>query len=91
MPAWRLNPLAKLSWRHFDGEWVVFDEASGLTHAMSPLHAAVLTCLERASHDDVALARALASEFDVEPSQRSSVQQVIEELNAQGLVEAHGA
>ncbi len=88
MPGWRLNPLAKLSWRPFGDEWVVFDGASGLTHAMSPLHAAVLTCIEQSSHDEASLAAALSAEYGLAADSLPSVQQVIEEFCAQGLIQA---
>ena len=42
---WRLNPQSSLHYRHWDHEWVVFDEASGQTHEMDTIAAAaVMQC-----------------------------------------------
>lgn len=87
MPPLRLNPLTTLSWRPFGDEWVVFDAASGLTHAMSPLHAAVLTLLEQQPHDEAALLAALAADYGAEVAAPQALRQVIEEFSAQGLIE----
>jgi PqqD family protein of HPr-rel-A system len=55
--AWRLNPAAQLHWRELDGEWVVFDQASGATHHLMPLAACALMCIEEAALSTDALAR----------------------------------
>jgi PqqD family protein of HPr-rel-A system len=42
MQLWSLNSLASLHWREFGDEWAVFDVASGQTHWLDGLSAAVL-------------------------------------------------
>ena len=42
MQCWSLNALASLHWRDFGEEWAVFDVASGQTHWLDGLSAAVL-------------------------------------------------
>lgn len=43
---WRFSGLASLHWKHFDGDWVIYDEGSGQTLAADPLLAATLMALE---------------------------------------------
>lgn len=42
----RLNRTESLHWLHWDSEYVVFDEASGLTHQLDAPTARVLMCIE---------------------------------------------
>lgn len=84
---WRLHPLAGLEWRPLGDEWVVFDNGSGLTHAMDPVRAAVLTCFEEQPHDVEALVAALRASFGLQQPDAGSVEQVIAELLAQHLIE----
>ena len=43
---WKLNALASLHWRQWEGEWVVFDEGSGQTHQMDTLTATALMAVD---------------------------------------------
>jgi hypothetical protein len=45
-PIWRLNPACRLHWRHLDGEWLVYETASGLTHQLDGIAACTLMCFE---------------------------------------------
>lgn len=56
MQRWELNALASLHWRDFGDEWVVFDVASGQTHWLDGISAAVLMRFQDgpANLDDVA-------------------------------------
>lgn len=58
----RLFPQVRLSWRHFDGEWAVYDAASGQTLQLDTLRAALLTAIEAAPVDLAELAEQLAAE-----------------------------
>lgn len=43
---WQLSGRARLHWRHLDGDWLIFDEASGQTLAADAVGAAALMALE---------------------------------------------
>lgn len=84
---WRLHPLADLTWRPLGDEWLVFDGGSGLTHAMDPLRAAVLTSFEEQAHSVESVSEVLRSHFGLDGSDVRGVEQVIQELAAQHLIE----
>jgi PqqD family protein of HPr-rel-A system len=87
---WRLDRRAELHWRHFDGEWVVFEAGSGDTHQLDPLAAAVLMCLESEAQDINELAEIIASELGMPLSADLTARmgQLIEQFTTLGLVEA---
>ena len=62
---WQLNRRTKLHWRSLDDEWVVFDSASGDTHHLDGISAAVLMCLEADAYDLDGLIGVLASELNL--------------------------
>ena len=43
---WAINPKSLLHWRSFGDDWVVFDVASGQTHLLDVLSAAVLMSIQ---------------------------------------------
>lgn len=86
---WRLERRAELHWRHFDGEWVVFETASGDTHQFDSISAAVLMCLESEPQDLDSLCSAIAAELNlgaVDDLPRR-IEQLIEQLTRLELVE----
>jgi PqqD family protein of HPr-rel-A system len=87
---WRLEPLTVLHWRHFDGEWVVFEAASGDTHRVDPVSAAILMCLEAEPQDLNGLSGAIAAELnvtDVDDLARR-IEELVGQLTTLGLVES---
>ena len=61
---WRLNPKADLHWRQLDGDWVVHENRSGMTHQLGALRAAVLMVFETGTVLGLAgLQHSLATEF----------------------------
>ena len=64
----RLSPGVALHWRHWDHEFVVFDEGSGQTHQLDALTACALLCIEDGVADSDALAARLAehASLDIE-------------------------
>lgn len=85
---WSLNALARLHWRDFDTEWLAFDVASGHTHWLEPLSAAVLMCFQEgpAGLDEItAFARSLGAQDSEELHQK--VTEIVSELLSMGLVE----
>jgi len=47
----RLNPPGSLHWLQWEDDYVVFDEASGLTHQLDTPTAHVLMCIEDGATD----------------------------------------
>ena len=60
---WAVNPLARLSWRSWDGNYVAFEARSGQLAEFDVLAAAALACLEDAARTAEELADILASDL----------------------------
>jgi PqqD family protein of HPr-rel-A system len=86
---WRLDPKAELHWRPFDGEWVVFDTASGDTHKLDAIAAAILMCLESGQQDSDQLEQVIAAELSlpVGAELRQRIDELLEQFGALGLIE----
>jgi len=86
---WRLESKTELHWRHFDGEWVVFDTASGDTHQLDSLAAAILMCLEAEQQDSGQLTQVIAAELRLpsDTALRQRIDELLEQLVGLGLVE----
>lgn len=44
---WKINARSRLQWRDWDGLYLLYDAASGDTHLMDEIGAAVFHCLQR--------------------------------------------
>jgi PqqD family protein of HPr-rel-A system len=78
----------RLHWQNWDDDWVVFDEASGMTHQMSAMTAFVLSSVEAAPQDFGALAAELADATGlVLPTARAALRSALEDLSKFGLVD----
>lgn len=63
----RLNQIGSLHWLQWDNEYVVFDEASGLTHHLDAPTARALMCVEDgATNMDLLVEKWGASGSDVD-------------------------
>lgn len=62
---WRLNPACELHWRHWDEGYVLFDAASGLTHALNVIGTVCLEALAAGPLDEASLTRAVCRELDL--------------------------
>ena len=84
-----VNPVCKMHWVCWGGEYVVFDETSGQTHCMDTLHALVLDVLIEGSQPFSSLLEKFTaiSVFDEEQGLRSSLQTILKELQSIGLVD----
>ncbi|OQW87852.1 MAG: hypothetical protein BWK72_11140 [Rhodoferax ferrireducens] len=85
---WRLNSLVKLSWRHWQNEWVVFDAGSGHTHQMDALTAATLMTVEAGELEMSELVTQVSQTVSIElnPELALTVQEILGRLVAVGLV-----
>jgi PqqD family protein of HPr-rel-A system len=86
---WSLNPLSTFSWRRWDDEWVVFDQASGDTHQLAPIAAVMLMCFEREPRDLPALTAEVAAELDLpaDDSLSNKAAEIVDQLIHLGLIE----
>lgn len=84
---WRLTDPS-LVWRCWDGQTLVFHPASGDTHLVEPLAAAVLQSLQEAPRDAEDLFRLAAAQAACDPRAAAEpCAALLVELEALGLVE----
>lgn len=84
----RLRPGVRLSWRHWDCDWVAFDEASGDTHEMGELTACALLCLEESPLDLATLVAEVAAAASMpEETIQDSLKDAVAELTRLGLLD----
>jgi PqqD family protein of HPr-rel-A system len=86
---WRLERRSKLHWRRLDDEWVVFEAASGDTHHLDTISAAVLMCLEADPLDLDGLSEVIAGELQL-PNREdlaSRLEGLLDQLHRLGLIE----
>jgi PqqD family protein of HPr-rel-A system len=90
-PHWRSVPVDAITWREWDGEFVVRNERSGSTHLLGPLAGAVLRVLLEA---EAGLCVAeIASRLKDPPSAASgsslnaAIDEILSEFRRLGLAE----
>ncbi|MFN2337710.1 MAG: HPr-rel-A system PqqD family peptide chaperone [Gammaproteobacteria bacterium] len=68
LSVWKVTALGSLHWLDWDGQHLVFDEASGDTHLMDEVGAAVFYCLQQsAGRDEIDLLHDVARLLDIPP------------------------
>lgn len=83
-----LNSAAALYWRHWDDEYVVFDEASGRTHLLDALTACVLLCVEDGAVNTEELVSQICEHMSLSSeSVWAALPAILEQLTAVSLVE----
>jgi PqqD family protein of HPr-rel-A system len=87
--AWRKAPRSVLRWRQLDGSVVIYDEASGDTHALDPLAAEVLLSLQDQPAVPADLTERVAEAFDVsvDDAFRDGIADALERLSSSRLIE----
>lgn len=70
-PCWRLPRGAELLWQSWDEEVIVFNTASGQTHLLDALSAAVLKEIQNRPSTVSQLTNAFAERFNFEPESLS--------------------
>jgi PqqD family protein of HPr-rel-A system len=88
---WRLSPGARLYWRIWGEECVIFNTESGDTHMLDSVAAYGLACFEEWPHDVESLSLAFGAKFGMEPGPllRDYIERLIAQLSSLGLIEAH--
>ena len=86
---WKLRDGLALSWRLWDGEYVVFDEEWGDTHLLSFVAGEVLRSLEASPGAAAPLTRPFASSLEQDPTHDllGYVEKVLQDCSALGLIE----
>jgi hypothetical protein len=87
---WRLNALASLHWRDWDGKWVVFDEGSGQTHQMDTLTATALMVIDTVPIPFCELESRIADSLVLPKSRELSdaLHRIASGLQSTGLIES---
>jgi PqqD family protein of HPr-rel-A system len=86
---WQLAADSDLHWRCWDGEWVVYNDASGDTHLLDSLAVIALKALAEGPAEADALCRNLAQSMDLAADDRlaGTVGDMLRELGRLGLVD----
>lgn len=79
--------MVRLHWRHFDGDWIVFESASGATHQLTPLSAFVAHALEDGpTGTDTLAEQAAAAIGSTDPQAvRAAVREVLGQFRKLGI------
>jgi len=90
---WRINPVSRLHWRHWEEEYIVFNEASSHTHILNEFGAAILQLLQEAPRSTAQLTQALVSLYEIKMELEcwSYFQSLLADLDELGLIESHRA
>ncbi len=68
VPLWKINGLTVLQWKEWDGQYLLYEAASGDTHLMDEVGAAVFHCLIDAGRsEELALFHRVAHLLELKP------------------------
>ena len=86
---WKLGAGGEIAWRQWDGDYVVFNPASGNTHLLDIASGEVLVTLRSGAASTEQLGASLADLLEVgqDETVTSAVQHILETLSGLGLVE----
>lgn len=83
----RLNQTGSLHWLEWGNEYVVFNEASGLTHHLDAPTARALMCIEEGATDvDLLVQKWGASDSDVDAA-HAALRFIMEQLASANLID----
>jgi PqqD family protein of HPr-rel-A system len=88
-PAWKVGGEVQLLWRQWDGEYIVFNPASGDTHLLNTLAGQTLQCLERAPCTLATLTESVASELELDANEelRQQLAKLLVQFETLSLIE----
>jgi len=87
---WQLNPVCRLHWRQWDQDYLLFNAASGQTHMLNELGAAILLLLEKNMLNNQELIEQLVVHYDgliADSKLQEAVDNLLITLDSLGLVE----
>ena len=89
---WRLNPCACLHWLSWDEDHIVFNAASGQTHVLNELGAAILHLLEENALNSVEIGQRIVTQYEelvLDTDLSAAIEALLENLDILGLIEPY--
>ena len=87
---WRLSACARLHWLVFEENHILFNAASGQTHILNELGAAIVHLLENAALTPAEVSRQLVAQYaelSLTPELHAAIDGLLVELDTLGLIE----
>ena len=86
----KIVPDATLHWKIWDDQCLVFNSASGQTHLLDPIPALLVRQIDEGCGDseELFLRTAKVLDLDLTSHVRTTLQQILQQLDALGLIEA---
>lgn len=88
---WKILPAEGLAWRHFDGDYLAFNPASGNTHVLDVASGEILKFLSQAAASSEAVGTRLAAflEVDEDDNLRDARDEMLLNLEELALIERY--
>ncbi len=88
--SWRILPRSQLKWRHWDGDYLVYDSLSGHTHKLDLVTGTVLESIAAGSQRTENICALVADFLEIGDAARvtSNVEGILSRLEEIGLVES---
>jgi len=87
---WRLNPYVRLHWLSWDKDHIVFNAASGQTHVLNELGAAILRLLEENALNPMEIGQRLVAQYEglvLDTELSAAIEALLANLDTLGLIE----
>lgn len=89
---WHLNPYVCLHWLSWGSDYILFNAASGQTHVLNELGAAILRLLDSNPLSNSDIGRQLVTQYHdlcLDSELSTAIDQLLEELDNLGLIEPY--
>lgn len=89
---WRLNPCVRLYWLSWDEDHIVFNAASGQTHVLNELGAAILRLLEENALNPMEIGQRIVTQYEelvLDTELSAAIEALLENLDMLGLIEPY--
>lgn len=89
---WCLSPCVRLHWLSWDEDHIVFNAASGQTHVLNELGAAILHLLEENALNSVEIGRRIVTQYEalvLDTELSAAIEALLENLDILGLIEPY--
>ena len=87
---WQLNPCVRLHWLSWDEDHIVFNAASGQTHILNELGAAVLHLLGENSLNRTEIGQRIVAQYEglvLDTELSAAIEALLANLDTLGLIE----
>ena len=89
--SWGLNPACILHWKYWEEDYILFNEASGQTHFLNELGAAILKLFEQAAAplniNEIYERLAASCDLIIDTEMQSYIGSLLVDLDGLGLIE----